>query len=140
MWDDSAQRRAMGAHPESFSGGAHCRWASRAKTDSDAARARSSSVDSQHRRAVAHAAAELSELQNRASSVSGLVPQRSFTSSSHGCCQRTSRLDEEESFIDATFAMAKGGGAEIGPTKRGKGMKIMAIVARPGLPLSVRNQ
>jgi hypothetical protein len=33
-------------------------------------------------------------------------------------------LDEEESFIDATFAMAKGGGAEIGPTKRGKGMKI----------------
>ena len=29
-------------------------------------------------------------------------------------------LDEEESFIDATFAMAKGGGAEIGPTKRGK--------------------
>ena len=39
-------------------------------------------------------------------------------------------LDEEESFIDATFAMAKGGGAEIGPTKRGKGMKIMAIVDR----------
>ena len=29
-------------------------------------------------------------------------------------------LDEEESFIDATFAMAKGGGAQIGPTKRGK--------------------
>ena len=36
-------------------------------------------------------------------------------------------LDEEECFIDATFAMAKGGGAEIGPTKRGKGLKIMAI-------------
>ena len=33
--------------------------------------------------------------------------------------------------------MAKGGGAEIGPTKRGKGMKIMAIVDRHGLPLSV---
>ena len=32
-------------------------------------------------------------------------------------------LDEEESFIDATFAMAKGGGAEIGATKRGKGLK-----------------
>src|SRR6516164_1147596 len=46
-------------------------------------------------------------------------------------------LDEEESFIDATFATAKGGGAEIGPTKRGKGMKIMAIVDRHGLPLSV---
>ncbi len=46
-------------------------------------------------------------------------------------------LDEEESFIDATFAMGKGGGAEIGPTKRGKGMKIMAIVDHHGLPLSV---
>ena len=37
-------------------------------------------------------------------------------------------LDEEECFIDATFVMAKGGGAEVGPTKSGKGMKIMAIV------------
>ena len=46
-------------------------------------------------------------------------------------------LDEEESFIDATFAMAKGGGADVGPTKRGKGLKIMAIVDRHGLPLSV---
>jgi transposase len=46
-------------------------------------------------------------------------------------------LDEEEYFIDATFVMAKGGGAEVGPTKRGKGMKIIAIVDRHGLPLSV---
>jgi putative transposase len=46
-------------------------------------------------------------------------------------------LDEEECFIDATFVMAKGGGAEIGATKRGKGMNIMAIVDRHGLPLSV---
>jgi hypothetical protein len=29
-------------------------------------------------------------------------------------------LDEEECFIDATFVMAKGRGAEIGATKRGK--------------------
>src|SRR6516165_8647208 len=36
-----------------------------------------------------------------------------------------------------TFVMAKGGGLEIGATKRGKGMKIMAIVDRHGLPLSV---
>src|SRR6202023_1948902 len=41
-------------------------------------------------------------------------------------------LDEEECFIDATFVMAKGGGSEIGPTKRGRGMKIMAIVDRHG--------
>ena len=46
-------------------------------------------------------------------------------------------LDESECFIDATFASAKGGGHEIGPTKRGKGVKIMAIVDRHGLPLAV---
>src|ERR1700730_17720976 len=44
-------------------------------------------------------------------------------------------LDEEECFIDATFVMAKGGGAEVGATKRGKGMKIMAIVDRKALGL-----
>lgn len=46
-------------------------------------------------------------------------------------------IDERESFIDATFAFAKGGGDAIGPTKRGKGVKILAIVDRHGLPLSV---
>jgi hypothetical protein len=29
-------------------------------------------------------------------------------------------LDEEECFTDATFVMAKGGGSEVGTTKRGK--------------------
>jgi hypothetical protein len=46
-------------------------------------------------------------------------------------------IDERACFIDATFASAKGGGAEIGPTRRGKGEKILAIVDRHGLPLSV---
>ena len=46
-------------------------------------------------------------------------------------------LDESESFIDAMFASAKGGGGEAGPTKRGKGVKIMGIVDREGLPLAV---
>ena len=46
-------------------------------------------------------------------------------------------LDESECFIDAAFASAKGGGDEIDPTKRGKGVKIMVIVDRHGLPLAV---
>jgi len=46
-------------------------------------------------------------------------------------------LDESECFVDASFASAKGGGDEIGPTKRGKGVKITAIVDRHGLPLAV---
>lgn len=46
-------------------------------------------------------------------------------------------VDESECYIDATFASAKGGGDEIGPTKRGKGVKNMAIVDWHGLPLAV---
>ena len=46
-------------------------------------------------------------------------------------------IDESECFIDAMFASAKGGDAEIGPTKRGKGVKIMGIMDRHGLSLSV---
>ncbi|HWO43356.1 MAG TPA: IS5 family transposase, partial [Candidatus Eisenbacteria bacterium] len=46
-------------------------------------------------------------------------------------------IDESECFIDATSASAKGGGAEIGKTERGKGVKIMGIVDRHGLPLAV---
>ncbi len=46
-------------------------------------------------------------------------------------------IDEQESFIDAMFCAAKGGGREIGKTKRGKGVKIMGIVDRNGLPIAV---
>ncbi len=46
-------------------------------------------------------------------------------------------VDERECIIDATFASAKGGGEEIGKTKRGKGVKIMAIVDRHGLRFAV---
>ncbi len=46
-------------------------------------------------------------------------------------------IDERESFIDATFAATKDGGEAVGLTKRGKVVKILAIVDRHGLPLSV---
>ena len=46
-------------------------------------------------------------------------------------------LDPSECYIDATFANGRGGGLQIGNTKCGKGVKIMAIVDRAGLPLSV---
>lgn len=47
------------------------------------------------------------------------------------------RIDEREGFIDGMFVLAKGGGEEVGWGKRGKGMKIMGIVDRHGLPLAV---
>ncbi len=46
-------------------------------------------------------------------------------------------MDETECFIDAAFAPAKGGGDGIGPARRGKGVKIMGIVDRNGLPPAV---
>ncbi len=46
-------------------------------------------------------------------------------------------VDERERLIDGMFAAAKEGDAEIDGTKRGKGVKIMAIVDRHSLPLSV---
>jgi len=45
-------------------------------------------------------------------------------------------IDESECFIDAMFSPAKGGGEGVGPTKRGKGVKIMGIVDRHGLPVA----
>ena len=42
-------------------------------------------------------------------------------------------LDEEECFIDATLVTAKGGGSEIGTTKRGKGLKIHGDCGSPWL-------
>src|SRR6476659_6603119 len=95
MRNDSADGRTVGAHSEAFSGGAYSRWAFWTQADSDSSCAGSGTVDSQHRCAMAHAAAKLSELQNCASTLSNLVLQRDFC------------------------------------------MKIMAIVDRHGLPLSV---
>src|ERR1700730_6268349 len=130
MRNDSADGRTVGAHSEAFSGGAYSRWACWTQADSDSSCAGSGSVDSQHRCAMAHAAAKLSELQNCASTLSNLVLPRDFASGFDDVAnelRENGALDEEECFIDATFVMAKGGGSEIGPTKRGKGMKIMAI-------------
>ena len=89
---------------------------------------------------MAHAAAELPELKTVHRRFQtwcrDAVLRRVLTDVANELRDRGS-LNEEECFIDATFVMAKGGGLEIGATKRGKGMKIMAIVDRHGLPLSV---
>ena len=47
------------------------------------------------------------------------------------------RIDLSEAFIDGTFVPAKRGGAAVGPTKRGKGTKIMAVADRSGLPVAL---
>ncbi|MGB8660125.1 MAG: IS5 family transposase [Candidatus Acidiferrum sp.] len=47
------------------------------------------------------------------------------------------KLDLSEAFIDASFSGAKKGALVSGPTKRGKGSKIVAIADRHGLPIAV---
>jgi transposase len=47
------------------------------------------------------------------------------------------RIDLSEAYIDGTFVPAKRGGAAVGPTKRGKGTKIMAVAERSGLPIAL---
>src|SRR4029077_2318117 len=91
MRNDSADGRTVGAHSEAFSGGAYSRWACWTQANPDPSCAGSGTVDSQHRCAMAHAAAKLSELQNCASPLSNLVLQRDFASSFNGRCQRASR-------------------------------------------------
>src|SRR6266498_1086871 len=95
MSNDSAHGRPVGTHPGSFSRGEYCRWTSWAQTDSDALCARSGAVDSQHRRAMAHAAAELPELQNCASAFSELV----MIVSSHGLFKLTGYLALKRVYI-----------------------------------------
>jgi transposase len=48
---------------------------------------------------------------------------------------QTGRIDLGQCFVDATFAPAKGGGAAIGLTRKGKGSKIQLIVDNQGVPL-----
>lgn len=47
------------------------------------------------------------------------------------------QIDLSEAFVDAIFASAKKGGVGVGPTRCGKGSRIMAIVDRAGLPIAV---
>lgn len=46
-------------------------------------------------------------------------------------------VDLREAFIDGTFSAAKNGGVDVGPTKKGKGTKIMVMVDASGIPLAV---
>ena len=47
------------------------------------------------------------------------------------------QISIDQGFVDATFAPAKGGGAGVGLTRKGKGTKIQIVVDRQGLPLGV---
>jgi transposase len=49
----------------------------------------------------------------------------------------TGKLDLNLCFIDATFSPAKGGGAGVGLTRKGKGTKVQLCVDRKGVPFAL---
>lgn len=46
-------------------------------------------------------------------------------------------IDWQTGYLDGTFVTAKRGGEAVGPTRRGKGTKVMAVVDGRGLPLGL---
>ena len=97
-------------------------------------------MDSEHRCAVAHAAAGRSQDKTghrRFQPWCAREALREILTQLAKTVREEGAIDERESFIDATVAAAKGGGEGLGPTRRGTGVKIFALVDRQGLPLSV---
>jgi hypothetical protein len=96
-------------------------------------------VNSEHGRAMAHAAPVLSNyktVHRRFQQWCEREVLREILTQLANTLREEGAIDERESFIDATFASAKGGGDGIGKTRRGNGVKMLAIVDRHGLPLS----
>jgi hypothetical protein len=96
-----------------------------------------------HRRSLARFAASLSSLSDLSSpfptmAALGLLA-RLLQKLAENLRDR-GKLDLSESFIDASFSSAEKNGSAVGPTRRGKGSKIMAISDGHGLPLAVHGQ
>ena len=137
----AAKRRTLGTDPGTHSGGASTIPSPRPQADTRPPGSRSRTLDSQHRCPVAHAVAVLSELQKtvylRFQCWCRQEVLRGVLTSPANALRDEGAFDESECFIDATFASARGGSAETGPSKRGKGMNNMAIVGRHEVPLAV---
>ena len=112
----------MGTDPESFSGGAHCRWTSWTQADPDPNCFRSCIVDTQHRRAQWHMLPQsypnYKSVHRRFQTWCRDEVLRRVLMDVANELRDKGALDEAECFIDATFVMAKGGGAEIGSDRR----------------------
>ncbi len=111
-----------------FSGGEHSCGARRAQADRDAARVGGGVADLEYGIPVAYAAAVLPELQDgtrRFQHWRLREALREILKDLANTLREQGSLNTSECFIDVTFAAAKGGGAAVGPTKRGKGVKIM---------------
>jgi len=134
-------RRAVGNGFENIFLRGTPRRSPRTKTGTDARGTASGAVDLEHRRAVPHPAAELPELHDGASTLSVaagalVVARRAHETGQRAARGRRDRRERELHRRDICLGHGRWG-ARIGKTRRGKGVKIMVIVDRHGMPLTV---
>jgi Transposase DDE domain len=101
-------------------------------------------VDTRHGRSVAGATESVSALSDVPPPIPKLGQGRragtNSSSASRGTSRPRGRLKLDEAYVDATFASAKKGALAVGPTRRGKGTKILAVADVRSLPLAVSVQ
>src|SRR5499425_524465 len=93
-----------------------------------------------HRRSLARSAATLSSLPNLSSSFPAVAAFRAahrVAAETSGGLTRSRQARFERSIHRCQFQFGEKGGSAVGPTRRGKGSKIMAISDGHGLPLAV---
>ena len=132
-------RRPMGGARSAASSPTAGRWPG-ATVAGDARRVERSFVDSTHRRSLARSARSLSALPNLSSTLPAVAALRA----AHARAAETGRgltrprqTRSERSVHRRQLQFGEKGGSSVGPTKRGKGSKIVAIADRHGLPVAV---
>ncbi len=132
-------RRPVGGARNTVSSETQGRWAwpSVARYASGAER---SFLGLAHRRSLARSAASLSSLPNLSSSLPAVAAVRvahSAAAETGGRLTRSREAGPERIVHRCHLQFGEKGGSAVGPTRRGKGSKIMAISDGHGLPLAV---
>src|SRR5579863_808887 len=134
-----SHRRPMGGTRSLISSQATGRW--QGATLAEHARgAERRFVDSTHGRSLARFARSLSALPNLSSTfstVAALRPVHALAAKTGRGLTRPRQTRSERSVHRRQLQFGEKGGSSVGPTKRGKGSKIVAIADRHGLPIAV---
>ena len=99
-----------------------------------------STLDLTHRSTLARPATSLSALSDLSSSLPAVATRRAADRSADSIGRRPARPRQTGpvgNLHRRQFQQRQKGGSAVGPTRRGKGTKIMAIVDRHGLPIAV---
>jgi len=132
-------RRPVGVSGTAVPSQAARRWA-RPTVARHACGVERSVLDFTHRCSLARSASSLSALSDLSSTlptVAALRAAHAFTAETGRRLTRPREVGSERSLHRCQLQFGEKRGSGVGPTKRGKGSKIMAIADRHGLPLAV---